>query len=81
MLYIASAQQLNLFQNAFGSTTSAQVGSIIVLLLLFWTVYRFALSYVIRWLGLRVGNQTFSSELGFRSVYLEFAYYKLNSLC
>ncbi|HEV2402647.1 MAG TPA: DUF87 domain-containing protein [Candidatus Saccharimonadales bacterium] len=49
MLYFASTQQLNLFQKAFGTTASTQIGSILALAAIFAMLYRFALSYVIRW--------------------------------
>jgi hypothetical protein len=49
MFYFASAQHLNLFQKAFGVTASEQIGSIIVLTILFVMLYRFALSYAVRW--------------------------------
>lgn len=49
MIYFSSTQQLNLLQKALGTTTSAQVGSLLVLAVMFATFYRFALSYAIRW--------------------------------
>jgi len=49
MPHFATSTHLSLIQKALGTTTSAQIGSIIVLVLLLVTLYRFVLSYALRW--------------------------------